>query len=114
MESLERRIERLEYYQRLMFNLLDNEKASFYRLIVEANLTKEDVDELFKLCENLSNEYQKQKAEGLVFFTPLLTQFVGLLHPNLDVGKTVEVLLSQRKYVPLMNEFRKLIEELRE
>ncbi|MBD8067722.1 DUF1878 family protein [Bacillus sp. PS06] len=111
MESFETRISRLEYYQRLLFQLLDEDKIRFYKLIVESNLQEWEVDDLFKTCELLSKEYKKQKAEGLVIFTPLLTQFINLLHPNLKVEKTVEALLKQGLYIPLMTEFDSLLKK---
>ena len=109
VESLESRVERLEFYQQLLLETLEKENAEFYKLIVGAKLTKEDVNELYMLCERMNVEFQKQKAEGLVIFTPLLTQFAGLLHPKLNVEKTIEVLLNKGIYVALMKEFKKLL-----
>jgi hypothetical protein len=114
LESLESRVERLEYYQKILFELIDNEKVHLYKLIVEANLTKADVEDLFTLCEAMNSEYETQKAEGLVVFTPLLTQFVGSLHPNLDVEKTIEVFLKQGSFVAMMKEFKDTIKILKE
>lgn len=113
MESIEERIERLEYYQSLMLPLLEDKLPPFYKLIMEAKLTKKDVIELLKYCEELSIEYKNQKAEGFVGFTPLLTQFVGMLHPNLDPKATIDVLAKERKYTPLMHEFKGIIDTIK-
>jgi len=109
VESLESRIERLEFYQQLLLETLDRENADFYKLIVGANLTKEEVNALYKLCEDLNVELQMQKAEGLVVFSPLLTQFAGLLHPNLNVERTIEVFLNKGMFIALMQEFKKVL-----
>ncbi|WP_078548950.1 DUF1878 family protein [Litchfieldia alkalitelluris] len=111
MESLETRISRLEYYQRLLIQLLDEERYRFYRLITTANLTEGEVEELLRLCESLSKELKKQKAEGLVIFSPLLTQFAGSLHPKLEVSETIDVLLNQGLFVPLLTVFKELLKK---
>ncbi|MDF0726908.1 DUF1878 family protein [Cytobacillus sp. S13-E01] len=113
MESLEARIERLEYYQALLFELLDVEKIALYKLIVKAQMTKNEVEEFLSLCDKMNEQYKKQKAEGLIVFTPLLTEFVGMLHPNLDAEETVKSLLTHGIYVPLMNEFKKIMNTIK-
>ncbi|WP_010283529.1 DUF1878 family protein [Bacillus timonensis] len=110
METIEERLERLEYYQTLILKLLDDKLSPFYKLIMEAKLTKREVEQLFNTCEELSKEYKIQKAEGLISFTPLLTQFVGMLHPSLDPRTTINALAKERKYTPLMNEFKGIID----
>jgi hypothetical protein len=112
MSTLEQRIAKLEYYHSLLLQMVDIEKKPFYYLIMQAGLTKEEVDETLKLCETLSEEYAKQKAEGFVVFTPLLTQFAGMLHPNLPLEQTIEALLKQQMFVPLMSEFQQLLKKL--
>ena len=112
MESIEDRLERLEYYQSLILPLLGDKLTPFYKLIMDAKLSKKDVEDLLNLCEELSIEYKKQKAEGFISFTPLLTQFVGMLHPRLDLKATIDVLAKERKYTPLMNEFKGIINKI--
>jgi hypothetical protein len=112
MDTLEERIARLEYYQSLLIEMIDETKKPFYHLIIKANLTKKEVEEFINLCETLSEQYEKQKAEGLIVFTPLLTHFVGMLHPNLPLEQTIEALLQQNMFVPLMKEFKKIISEI--
>ncbi len=112
MESLEARIERLEYYQKLLLKMLNQQNGHFYKMIIEESLSEKEVEELINLCELMSKEYKKQKAEGYVIFIPLLTQFAGLLHPKLEVEKIVEVFLKQGWYVDLMTEFKKAMRNL--
>ncbi|MFT4416721.1 DUF1878 family protein [Fredinandcohnia humi] len=109
METLEERIERIEFYQSLLIKLLDDKLAPFYKMMMEAKLSKKEIQDLLQLCEELSNEYKKQKAEGFVVFTPLLTQFVGMLDPKLEPSKTIEVLATHGNYTPLMQEFKSMI-----
>jgi hypothetical protein len=112
MDTLEERIARLEYHQSLLLEMIDETKKPFYQLIIKANLTKEEADEVINLCKNLSEEYKKQKAEGLIVFTPLLTQFAGMLHPKLPLEQTIDALLRQNMFVPLMKEFKKIISDI--
>jgi Protein of unknown function (DUF1878) len=112
MESIEERLERLEYYQSLILPLLGDKLSPFHQLIMEAKLTKKDVEDLLDLCEEMSIKYKKQKAEGLICFTPLLTQFVGMLHPHLDPKTTIDVLAKEREYTPLMYEFKGIINKI--
>lgn len=106
METNEEKLERLEFYQEL---LLPVTKASFpfYALIVKNKLTKHEVNEIFDLCQQLENQYEKQKEEGFVTFAPLLTHFVGMLNYKLDPHKTIVALYEQDFYRGLMNEFLK-------
>jgi hypothetical protein len=112
MEELEDRIAKLEYHQSLLMEMIDESKKPFYHLVITANLTKEEVNEVINLFEYLSKEYEKQKAEGFTTFTPLLIHFAGMLHPNLPLEKTVDALLKQQMFVPLMEEFKKLMAEI--
>lgn len=112
VESLEARIERLEYYQTLLFDFLDTEKAAFYKLIVKSQLGKNEVNELLNLCEIMDEKFKQQKAEGFVTFTPLLTEFVGMLHSKLEVKEVIDALINHGKYLALMYEFKKLLNTL--
>lgn len=108
MASIEERLEKLEYYQSLLMEMVDYDKKPFYALVIKANLTKAEVEEIFRLCELLSKKYKKQKAEGLVVFTPLLTEFAGMLTPKLDVEQTIEMMIKQNMFIPLMNQLKEI------
>ncbi|THE11079.1 DUF1878 family protein [Bacillus timonensis] len=112
METIEERLARLEYYQSLILSLLGDKLPTFYKMIMEAGLTKTDVEFLLQNCEAMSKEYKKQKAEGFIGFTPLLTQFVGMLHPRLDPKVTIHVLAQESKYAPLMDEFKGIMDAI--
>jgi hypothetical protein len=112
MGTLEERIAKLEFHQSLLMEMIDETKKPFYYLVIKANLTKKEVDEVLSLCKQLSEVYEKQKAEGLMVFTPLLIQFAGMLHPSLPLEQTVDALLKQQMFVPLMSEFKKLMKTI--
>ncbi|MBS2771733.1 YhaI family protein [Anoxybacillus rupiensis] len=109
---MEKRMAKLEYHRSLLLQMVDESKNPFYSLVITADLAKEEVEEVLSLCEELNKEYEKQKAEGLTIFTPLLLHFAGMLHPRLPLEKTIDALLKQRLFVPLMQEFKKLIETI--
>ncbi|MFS0824329.1 DUF1878 family protein [Bacillus sp. 1P02SD] len=113
METFEERLARLEFYQSLILPLLGEKLPTFHKMIMEAGLTKTDVEYLLQNCEEMSKEYKKQKAEGFIGFTPLLTLFVGMLHPRLDPKVTINVLAQERKYAPLMEEFKGIIDTIK-
>ncbi|MDQ0232311.1 YhaI family protein [Metabacillus malikii] len=111
MESLETRLATLEYYQQLLLEMIDSDKCPFYRLVMERGLTKSEVEGVYRLCDELNEEYEQQKAQGLVIYTDLLTQFAGLLNEKLNVNETVYAMIKQGIYEPLMNEFKHLISD---
>ncbi|WP_035098885.1 YhaI family protein [Anoxybacteroides tepidamans] len=109
---MEERIAKLEYHRSLLLEMVDEENKPFHYLVIASDLTKEEVEEVIALCEKLSEEYEKQKAEGLTIFTPLLLHFAGMLNPRLPLEKTVDALLKQQMFTPLMKEFKKLIKTI--
>ncbi|WP_246938841.1 DUF1878 family protein [Bacillus pinisoli] len=111
MDTLEKRLERLEYYQRLMLELVNLEKWPLHQLIIKRQLTEEEVDELFCLCEELTEEYKRQKAEGFVGFSPLLHMFIDRLNRKITAIETIEALYKEQMYVPLMTIFKNIIIE---
>ncbi len=108
MESLEERMRKLEYHQRLLLNMVQANRYPFYQLVVEKDLTEGEVEEILSLCGMLNEEYERQAEEGYVSFVMLLTQFVGMLHPRLEPKETIESLYAQGIYKELM---RRLKEE---
>jgi hypothetical protein len=113
MDTMEERLRRLEFYQSLLIEMIDGDKYPFYKLVMQLNLSEEEVHQLFLLCEELSIEYEKQKAEGFVIFNPLLTQFAGMLPPKLDVEETIYALYKQGLFTPLMEEFQHILKEMK-
>jgi hypothetical protein len=109
MNSLENRLETLEYYQTLLLQMIEPNHFPFYRLVMEKGLNRQEIEEIFTLCRGLSILHEDQKAQGLVIFTDLLTQFAGQLNSKLDISETVQAMLNQGLYNSLMTDFLALM-----
>jgi hypothetical protein len=109
VEPIEQRLERLEYYQKLMIELVETSKWPFHHLVMVRQLTESDVRELFGLCENLMDEYKIQKAEGFVSFFPLLDTFKHSLNPKLSALEVIHALDQENLFVPLMTVLKQAI-----
>ncbi|OEH91716.1 DUF1878 family protein [Bacillus solimangrovi] len=108
MESVEDRLQRLEYHHRVLMKVLDSNEYPLYRLFIERKLTEKEVHELFMLCDQLQKKYKEQKEWGFVNFFPLLIQFAGLLTTKLHPDETMEALIEQKLYEELMKELKTL------
>ncbi|MGG0857156.1 DUF1878 family protein [Metabacillus fastidiosus] len=111
LKDLEKRLEQLEYNQMLLLEMVNPEKYPFNMLIIRECISKQEVQELHKLCEKLTEMYEEQKAQGLVIFTELLTLFAGQLNYKLDVVETVQALYRQNLYKALMKTFLDIIKK---
>lgn len=108
---MEERLANLEFYMELLLKQLDHSKYPWDYLIMSVKLSKREVQALYRLCEDLSIEMEKQKAEGFVTFSPLLIQFRQALPKDLPLVETISALKTQGHYVPLMEAFQKLIKK---
>ncbi|WP_078381554.1 DUF1878 family protein [Sutcliffiella halmapala] len=111
MSNLEERMAKLEYHMELLLKQVRVDQYPFDILVIRGKLSRDNVTYLLKLCEELSIEMKKQKAEGFVTFTPLLTKYKQLLHPNLPLEETIQAMYEQGMFEPLMLEFLKLIKK---
>lgn len=102
MENFEERLKRMEYYQSLLLQMSKKEGFAFYQLIIEKQLTEEDVAQFFELCESLNKEYEELKAEKFVFFSPLYAKFKERLHPKLHLHEVIMACIDQKIYPELM------------
>ncbi|WP_018662336.1 DUF1878 family protein [Heyndrickxia acidiproducens] len=102
MESIEQRLERLEFYQKLLLKMIESNQNAFYRLVIEKQLSKQDVEQFFALCEQLKQELEEQKADHFVFFYPLFTKFKDRLHKKLQPDEVIAACLQQGLYPELM------------
>jgi hypothetical protein len=108
--ALMEKILMLEYHQKLLLKMLDNnQNHPFYRLVIEKSLREEDVRAFFQFCDELSNDLAEQKAEGFVHFYPLYEKFKSALHPNLQPEEVIKSCLSQQLYTHLMSELIKYV-----
>lgn len=111
MDSLEKRLETLEYYQTLLLQMIEPNRFPFYRLVMERGLTRVEIEEIYMLCHELSILHEEQKAQGLVIFTDILTQFAGQLNEKLEIVETVQAMSNQGLYNSLMKDFLALMKE---
>jgi hypothetical protein len=108
MESVEERLERLEFYNQLTIESVDLSSYPFFRLIMEKKLTEEETKQVILLCDELEKIFLMQSEEGFVHYTPLLIQFAGMLTPKLKPRETIAALLQQGKYVLLLEKLYEL------
>lgn len=106
MENFEERLKRMEYYQSLLLQMSQKQGFAFYHLIIENQLTKEEVAKFYELCESLSNEYEELKAEKFVFYSPLFVKFKERLNPKLDPKEVILACMDQKIYPELMQTLR--------
>ena len=109
MRDLEKEIETLRYHQQLLLHIIRNPKAQFDLLIVEKNITREEVKEIYKICELLSKRLAMEKAEGFINFQPLFSQLERNVTPKLSVKELVDSCLAQGLYKTLMQEMSEFI-----
>lgn len=110
MESLEERIERLEFYQRI-FLAMSAEEYPFYKLVIERGLNEKEMKEIYTLCEELDKTLEVQMEDGFIHYTPLLIHFVGMLNSKLDPLETIKALHKQNLYRTLMSKLEEIINE---
>ncbi|WP_419159706.1 DUF1878 family protein [Rossellomorea sp. BNER] len=102
MQELLKRIEKIEYYHSLLMEIVRKEEYSFYRLVMERDLSQKEVEDFYSLCEDLNKKSKEQKAEGFVFFAPLFQEFTLNLHPKLQPKEVIESCIKQNLYLELM------------
>ncbi|RWR14592.1 DUF1878 family protein [Siminovitchia fortis] len=106
MDELYERILLLEYHQKLLLDMIQPVNKDFDLLIIKKRLAEKEVEEFFQLCEELSAEMEKQKAEKFVFHFPLFKQFTSKLNGKLQPEETIQACLKQNIYPELMKVLR--------
>jgi len=109
MENFDERLKRMEYYQSLLLQMSQKEGFAFYHLIIENQLTEEEVAMFLELCDSLSNEYEELKAEKFVFFSPLFIKFKESLNPKLEPKEVILACIDQNLFPDLMQTLKKNI-----
>lgn len=108
-QELIKRLNLLEYHQKLLVKMMTNPKLDFYKLVIEKGITEQEVEAFFKLGDILSIKMEEQKAEGFMHFYPLFNEFTASLPAKFIVDETVTSCLSQNLFPKLMLEFKKYI-----
>lgn len=109
LDSLIKKMDRLEFHQSLLMEMMSDSDDHFYQLIIRQSLDKADLDDFNQLCEQLTLRLIEQKEEGFIYFESLFKQFKDALHPSLEVKEVVHACLHQKIFVPLMLEFKKFL-----
>ncbi|RLQ97539.1 DUF1878 family protein [Falsibacillus albus] len=102
MKLLLERIEKLEFQQKLLLKMMSPKGFEFDQLIIEKNLSEQDVMDFHRLCEELNKELKEQKAEGFVFYSPLFKKFNERLHSQLEPAEVIDACKKQKLYEELM------------
>ncbi|MFC7372858.1 DUF1878 family protein [Fictibacillus iocasae] len=108
METIEDRVERLEFYNELTVKSIDLSSYPFYALVMEHKLTEEEMQETLELCSRLEREFETMKEEGFVHYTALLIEFAGLLTPKLKPREAIRALRDQKLFLHLMKKLYEL------
>jgi len=108
-ELLLKRINLLEYHQKLLVKLINNPNLEFYKLIIEYGLTEQEIDKFYYLCNELSIKLDKQKAEGYVYFHPLFVELSASLPAKMKIEEVIMACLLQKIHEPLFQEFEKYL-----
>ncbi|WP_251554872.1 DUF1878 family protein [Neobacillus muris] len=109
LENLWEKVRLLEYHQKLLVKLTKNPELEFLRLIIENGLSEQEVEDILTLCDKLNKKYADQKADGYLYFHPLLEEFTDALPTNLDTQSVIKACITQGLYMPLFQEFSKYL-----
>ncbi|MDP4163616.1 MAG: DUF1878 family protein [Bacillota bacterium] len=107
LQELAKKIELLEYHQKLLLQIIKESHQPFYRLVIEKRLSEQTVTEFSFLCDDLNNRWEQQKAEGFVYFHPLFEEFSSSIPANIHAKELIEACVNQHFFAPLMRELRK-------
>ncbi|MGD6801489.1 DUF1878 family protein [Rossellomorea vietnamensis] len=107
MVDLLKRIEKIEFQQKLLMEMIPERGYEFYRLVIKKELTEEQVQEFYELCERLNIKCQEQKAEGFVFFAPLFKEFTEELNSRLTPQEVIHACAAQELYPFLMEQLKR-------
>ncbi|MBD1380711.1 DUF1878 family protein [Metabacillus arenae] len=109
MDKLEGKLHKLEFYISLLLQMVDDTKYPFFKLVIENQLSEEEVTEVIELCKQTEIDFYVQKEQGWVIYEDLLAQFVGQLNSKLPVNQVIKSLYDQEMYSELMGEFLSII-----
>ncbi|MFD2042773.1 DUF1878 family protein [Ornithinibacillus salinisoli] len=99
------------FHLQLLTKTIDLKKYPLTRLVIEKNITNEEYKELFQLLHTINEEFEAQKEEGFLNFSPLLIHFAGMLNEKLNPDETIHALKQEGYFVELMEVFINLIVE---
>ncbi|MGF2615247.1 DUF1878 family protein [Rossellomorea vietnamensis] len=107
MNDLLKRIEKIEFQQKLLMEMIPERGYDFYKLIIKKGLSEAQLQEFYQLCERLNIKCQEQKAEGFVFFAPLFKEFTEELNSRLTPQEVIDACTAQKLYPFLMEQLKR-------
>ncbi|MEK3887527.1 DUF1878 family protein [Bacillus sp. FSL K6-3431] len=107
MDNLVARLERLEYYQQLLINMVPENGHEFDQLIIRKNLDEKEVKAFYALCEEMSMKVEEEKAAQFVFHAPLFKDFLSQLNPKLNIEEVIDACERQKLFLDLMKVLQK-------
>ncbi|GER65808.1 hypothetical protein BpJC7_24330 [Weizmannia acidilactici] len=107
METIDQKLEKFEFYQSLFLKMIESDQNAFYKMVIEKQLAKQDVEQFYNLCEQLTRELKEMKEEKFVYFYPLFQQFKVRLHEKLKPAEVIAACLQQGLYPELMEALKR-------
>ncbi|WP_347552357.1 DUF1878 family protein [Pseudalkalibacillus hwajinpoensis] len=98
MESIHKRLDKIEFHMRLLAKMKGEGEYPFYRLAIEQGLTEEEVSAVYQLCIEVNAKMHEQIEEGLLSRSSLLTHFVGMLNMKLEPLSAIKALRAQEEH----------------
>lgn len=93
--DLNKQMDKVVFYQRLLAEMVSGERFSFYKLIIEKGLSEAEMLEVVRLVDELNERFEEQKEMGYIHFSSLLIHFAGMLNPKLKPAETIAALKKQ-------------------
>ncbi|QPC45988.1 DUF1878 family protein [Mangrovibacillus cuniculi] len=106
MSNLEKRLERIEFHQKLIVEYIDNPKAGLYKFVVQHGVSKEEYMEFTTLCQSLMQKFETEKKAESVYYTPLFLEFVNGLPKTFNL-KVIDACIKHGLYKEMMIAFKK-------
>lgn len=110
--NIEERLNKIEYHQRLLLEMMEKNKYPFYELIIQKGLSEQEVTQLYRECLTLEKMFEEQREMGFVLHTDLIAHFLDVLPTVLTPKETVESLYKQLLFKPLMEHFMQALEKM--
>ncbi|MFQ3543780.1 DUF1878 family protein [Halobacillus rhizosphaerae] len=96
--------ESCHFHLQLLLKGVELHQFPFTRLVIERGVTEEEYTHTLHLVEELHSNYEKDRSEGLVDYTPLLLHFAGMLTCKLPIKDTLIALREEGIYPALAKE----------
>lgn len=107
MNIIEQELNILRFHHECLARAIRNPDRVLDLLFVEKNFSRREAEELLQLCDRLNKVYETEKAEGFVYFQPLLNKLRTGLSAKLTLPELAEACVRQGVYSAFMTEMKK-------